>query len=132
VRLFIPAPEVIMSNEKSSPLRECCDNGGYRCCFYGGWLRKASIQRNGETVVVYEQSAREPYVLPAGADAPLTLTQVEFSGDDLPRFTVVLDDPDHVVERIEVVLKESGIPSVGDDEPRVIYENTPIICPPDC
>jgi hypothetical protein len=98
------------------------------------------VHRGGQSVVVYEQ--QEPFVLPKGADAPFAVSQTEFEGPDLPRFSVTLDDPEHAVKRIEVVLWREGedrnpetvreAPASDGDDDLLILENTPLTCPPFC
>lgn len=118
-----------------TPTRQYSKAGGYDCWFYGGWVSKVTVRRGGEVTEVYAQ--KESFVLPAGADQPFTLCQTEIQGLDLPRFTVTLDDPHHVVDRIEVVLKRrtengGGDQDDGDDDDRVILSNSPALCPPHC
>jgi hypothetical protein len=124
-------------NRPPSPPRQCRDRDGYRCCFYGGWLRKATVKRNGTDIVIYEQDPKDPFVLPPGADRPFTTSQIEFRGDGVVPISITLDDPGHVVDRIEVVLKKKTEGGVADgngdgDGDRLILENTPMICPPHC
>jgi hypothetical protein len=118
-----------------SPSRECRDRDGYHCCFYPGWLRKASVRRNGETVVIYDQD--RTFYLPGGSDRPFTLSQVEFRGPG-GHINLTVDDPRHLIDRIEVVFKKKereGGEEDGDgdeDGDMLILENAPVVCPPAC
>jgi dipeptidyl aminopeptidase/acylaminoacyl peptidase len=128
------------TNRPPTPARQHAQRDGYQCWYYGGWVSRATVHRGGQSVVVYEQ--QEPFVLPKGADAPFAVSQTEFEGPDLPRFSVTLDDPEHAVKRIEVVLWREGedrnpetvreAPASDGDDDLLILENTPLTCPPFC
>jgi hypothetical protein len=121
------------TNRPPTPARQHAQRDGYQCWYYGGWVSQVSIRRAGTTVTVFKQEKDDPFVLPTGADRPFTVSQTELSGPDLPRVSVTLDDPDHVVERIELVLKrKAGAAEDGDDDDRWIVSNMPALCPPHC
>jgi hypothetical protein len=121
------------TNQPPTPARQHAERDGYQCWYYGGWVSEVSIRRAGKIVTVFKQEKAKPFVLPTGADKPFTVFQTELSGPDLPRVSVTLDDPDHVVERIELVLKrKDGAAQDGGDDDGWTINNTPTLCPPTC
>lgn len=104
--------------------------------FYPGFAR--SITLNGVTVYNQKEHGPHPFVLPAGSDKPFSTSALEFSSSKGYRVTVHLDDPDHVVDHIEVVLRDprAGVEAMSADGgaggDHWGADNTPTLCPPMC
>jgi hypothetical protein len=120
----------------------------YQVGFYPGFASR--IRVNGEDL--YRQAEGEAFVLPSGATRPWSSHAVELTSRT-KGYTVVLhvDDPQHVVEKIVVKLRDPA-PHEHFDQARgrvgggvkahqggpggagdtVEIDNTPTICPPMC
>ena len=118
--------------------RECRDAGGYYACFYPGFVRRLAVVRDGQETVIYEQDPTQPFVLPAGETEPWPSSGLEFSGGpDGRELRLELYDPQHEVERIEIVLrKKGGTTGEGGDDgnggERIVIDDLPVVCPPIC
>ena len=108
----------------------------YHLSFYPGFASGISV--NGTDI--YRQRKGEFFVLPAGTERPWSSHAVEIKSPT-KGYTVVLhvDDPDHVVDRIEVRLRDPGTgPKAGGGViaaqagDTVVIDNTPTVCPPVC
>jgi hypothetical protein len=111
-----------------SPAREVREAAGYHTAFYPGFVRKMTVQRAGEEVVLYEQES--PFVLPAGQGAPASSATVELRGGPAGRdLTLHLEGAIHGIDRIEVHFKPGPD---GAPTERLIIEDAPTICPPNC
>jgi hypothetical protein len=104
--------------------------------FYPGFAR--SIEVNGEPVYTQATDGPDPFVLPDGADQPWSSSAVELTSTKGYNVTLYVDDPNHVVESIQVTLrgpggvKASEGGSGGGAPDLVTIHNTPVICPPFC
>jgi hypothetical protein len=105
--------------------------------FYPGFAR--SVVVNGESVYDQATDGPNPFVLPNGSERPWSSSAVELSSGKGYSVLLYIDDPRHVVERIEVTLRtpggvgafEGGGAASGEPDV-VVIENTPVICPPFC
>jgi hypothetical protein len=103
--------------------------------FYPGFAR--AIEVNG--VSLYDQKADGPYPfnLPDGQPL-LTSSPLVFSSTRGYRVELQLNDLDHAIGRIELVLRpptktEGGVVAFQvDGGDRWAIDNTPVICPPFC
>ena len=105
--------------------------------FYPGFARR--IEVNGEEVYDQERDGPKPFVLPNGTDRPWSMSAVELSSGKGYTVTLYVDDPQHVVERVQVTLRTPGGVTAasesgeGGGEPDVVtVDNTPVYCPPFC
>lgn len=105
--------------------------------FYPGFAR--SIQVNGESVYDQKTDGPHPFVLPSGSDKPWSTSALELTSTRGYRVVLHLDDPDHVIDHIEVVLRDpkangGGVVAFesGGGGDVVTIENTPVLCPPHC
>ena len=109
--------------------------------FYPGFA--SSITVNGESVYDQKTDGPDPFVLPNGSVKPLSTSALEFTSSRGYRVTVHLDDPDHCIDHIELVLRDprlngGGVTAMsvdgGDDDEvdTVTIVNTPVLCPPFC
>ena len=106
--------------------------------FYPGFARSVTV--NGETVYDQATDGPNPFVLPNGSERPWSSSAVELSSGKGYSVLLYIDDPRHVVERIEVTLRtpggvggyEGGGAAAGGDPDVVVIENTPVTCPPFC
>ncbi|HET7462822.1 MAG TPA: hypothetical protein VFJ82_16330 [Longimicrobium sp.] len=107
----------------------------YDVSFYAGFASSVTVNETE----LYRQPADETFVLPAGTSRPWSSHAVEIRSSK--GYTVVLhiDDPAHVVDRIELYLRDPGTEpkprggiaaqQAGD---KVVVDNTPTVCPPVC
>lgn len=121
-------------------VKKAVGNHEFTAGFYPGFA--SSIKVNG--VSVYDQKADgpNPFVLPSGSVRPMSTCAMELSSSRGYRVTLHLDDPDHCVDHIEVVMRDpkvngGGVKAMsdggGDDEiDTVRIDNTPVLCPPFC
>src|SRR5687768_2440024 len=106
--------------------------------FYPGFARTVTV--NGEPVYDQATDGPNPFVLPNGSERPWSSSAVELSSGKGYSVLLYIDDPRHVVERIEVTLRtpggvggyEGGGAAVAGEPDVVIIENTPVTCPPFC
>ena len=104
--------------------------------FYPGFAR--AITLNGVPVYNQKEHGPLPFVLPAGSKKPFGTSALEFSSTKGYRVTVHLDDPDHVVDHIEVVVRDprAGVEAMSSDGGASGdtwgADNRPMICPPYC
>ena len=105
--------------------------------FYPGFAR--SITVNDDPVYTQATDGPDPFVLPDGAERPWSSSAVELTSTKGYNVTLYVDDPNHVVERIQVTLRGSGGVKAsesnvaGGGTPDVVtIDNTPVICPPFC
>jgi hypothetical protein len=115
------------------------DGTEFTAAFYPGFAREIAV--NGETLYDQETDGPNPFVLPSGADKPWSSSAVQLSSSDRGYVVMLqIDDPEHVVDHIEIVLRDPkarkrsdkkvvGFEAVGD---RFTINNTPVICPPFC
>ncbi|HET7232084.1 MAG TPA: hypothetical protein VFJ16_18905 [Longimicrobium sp.] len=109
----------------------------YHLSFYPGFASGISV--NGTDI--YRQGKDDRFVLPAGTERPWSSHAVEIKSPT-KGYTVVLhvDDPDHVVDRIEMRLRDPGTQAsagggvfaaqqTGDT---VVIDNSAMTCPPNC
>lgn len=83
---------------------ECRDNGGYRACFYPGFVRRLAVRApDGTEKLIYEQE--KSFVLPPGYDKPWPSSTLEYSDPSGRRLMLQIYDPGHEVDRIEVHFK---------------------------
>jgi hypothetical protein len=127
-----------------SPSRTCVDAGKeqpYRLCFYGGFVRRVTSVPDGSSTgeVLYDQkeAGNAPFVLPAGAVAPWPSSVFELRGGPGNRnVTLQIEDPLRQIDRIEIVLKgpdsDKGVVGYQTGGERIIIEENPQTCPPDC
>ena len=115
------------------------DVGGHEftAAFYPGFAR--SITVNGDSVYDQKADGPHPFVLPAGSEKPWSTSAVELTSAKGYRVVVHLDDPDHVIDHIELVLRDpsangGGVVAhqTGGGGDLVKIANTPVICPPYC
>ncbi|HKP76485.1 MAG TPA: hypothetical protein VJT67_13235 [Longimicrobiaceae bacterium] len=127
------------SLEPSDPRKEVtADVEGQRVTarFYPGFAR--AITLNGTQVYDQKADGPLPFVLPPGAEKPFSTSALEFSSTKGYRVTVTLDDPDHLIDRIEVVVRDprAGVkammPDGGTGGDTWGADNTPVLCPPMC
>src|SRR5687768_18410802 len=98
--------------------------------FYPGFAR--SVVVNGESVYNQAIDGPNPFVLPNGSERPWSSSAVELTSGKGYSVLLYIDDPRHVVERIEVTLRtpggvaafEGGSPPPGGEPDVVIIENT--------
>ena len=104
--------------------------------FYPGFAR--CITLNGVTVYNQKENGPLPFVLPPGSDKPISTSALEFSSTKGYRVTVHLDDPDHVIDHVEVVVRDprAGVEArsadAGAGGDTWGADNRPMICPPYC
>ena len=103
--------------------------------FYPGFAR--AITLNGATVYDQKVDGPDPFVLPAGTEKPFSTSALEFTSSKGYRVTVQVDDPDHVVDYIEVVVRDprGGVAAMqggGGGGDTWGANNTPTLCPPIC
>jgi hypothetical protein len=106
--------------------------------FYPGFARTVTV--NGESVYDQKTDGPDPFVLPSGSEQPFSSSAVELTSGKGYSVVLHIDDPRHVVERIEVTLRtpggvggyEGGGAAAGGAPDVVVIENTPVICPPFC
>ena len=109
--------------------------------FYPGFA--SSIAVNGVSVYDQKTDGPFPFVLPSGAEKPMSTSAIDLSSTRGYHVVLHLDDPDHVVDHIEVVLRDPGTNGGGvqamsadggadDGGDTVTIDNTPVICPPFC
>lgn len=110
--------------------------------FYPGFA--SSITVNGESVYNQKTDGPDPFVLPNGSVKPLSTSALELASSRGYRVTVHLDDPDHCIDRIELVLRDPKLKGGGviansaeggdgdGDVDTVTVINTPVLCPPFC
>jgi hypothetical protein len=105
--------------------------------FYPGFAR--SILVNGEEVYDQEKHGPCPFVLPHGQDKPLGSCAIELSSTKGYAFVLHVEDPDHVVDKIEITLKPKaggGVTAFSDDgggtPDKITVNNTALLCPPNC
>ncbi|HEX8905675.1 MAG TPA: hypothetical protein VF771_12565 [Longimicrobiaceae bacterium] len=105
--------------------------------FYPGFARTITV--NGDDVYDQERDGPYPFVLPNGDEKPWKKSEIEISSTKGYSFTITVDDPDHVIDKIEVTMKASAGGGVvaysGDTEPdpdTITVSNTALLCPPNC
>ncbi len=105
--------------------------------FYPGFAR--SILVNGEEVYDQQKHGPYPFVLPHGEDKPLGSCAIELSSTKGYSFVLHVEDPDHVVDKIEITLKPKaggGVMAFTDDTSEgpdtITVNNTALLCPPNC
>lgn len=114
------------------------DGHKFTAGFYPGFA--SSIAVNG--VSLYNQKGEggiHPFVLPAGSDRPFSTSAVDLTSSKGHRVTIHLDDPDHVIDHVEVVLRDprAGVAAMSADGgagggDTVTIDNQPVLCPPMC
>jgi hypothetical protein len=114
------------------------DGQQFTAGFYPGFAR--SITVNG--VSVYDQKADgpHPFVLPPEDPRPWPSSPVELSSSKGYRVVLHLSDPDHVIDHIELVLRDPasadaaarGVAAFQSGGDHVTIDNTPVLCPPFC
>jgi len=114
------------------------DGQTYTAGFYPGFARVITV--NGQTL--YNQEDKEygllPYVLPPDTKEPASSSLLALSSTKGYRVTLQLDDAAHVLDHLEVVVRDprggvTGMSSdggAGGDHWGV--DNTPVLCPPMC
>lgn len=110
----------------------------FTAAFYPGFA--SSITVNGESLYNQKADGPYPFVLPSGSEKPMSTSAVDLSSTAGYRVVIHLDDPNHVVDRIEVVLRDpanGGVTAMSADSgasgsDTVTIVNTPVVCPPFC
>lgn len=102
----------------------------------------SAVKVNGVSVYEQREDGPHPFVLPSGSDRPFSTHALDLSSTRGYRVVLHVDDPDHVVDHIEVVLRDpkkngGGVNAFsdggGDDDiDTVSIDNTPMLCPPMC
>jgi hypothetical protein len=116
-------------NGKAQGKVDGCD---YQVAFYPGFASAISV--NGTPL--YKQSGS--FVLPSGTTRPWSSHAVEISCPTHGYTLVVhLDDPQHVVDRIELVLRDPNTGNGGgvtaqQSGTKVTVDNAAATCPPVC
>jgi hypothetical protein len=109
----------------------------FTAAFYPGFAREIAV--NGETLYDQKTDGPLPFVLPSGADKPWSSSTVQLTSGKGYVVMLQIDDPEHVVDHIEIVLRDPNAKrsdkhvvayQAGGD--RVTINNTPVICPPFC
>jgi hypothetical protein len=152
--LFI-LPEALMSDPNqafptwppSNPNGRA-EKNGFRASFYPGFVRRLAVRSpDGTETELYRQS--ETFFLPPGQNKPWATSTVEFTQPDGRRIVLQMDDPDQLVDRIEIHFKAGGsagavpIATPGDalfkGEPPaaeggvvLVLEDGVVLCPPLC
>lgn len=141
-------------NPPSNPT-ECRENGGYRACFYPGFVRRLAVRApDGTETLIYEQKGS--FVLPPGQDQPWPCSTLDYSDPRGRKMMLQIYDPGHEIDRIEVHFKSPqalekplaqaagtitadvsllGRPVAGEEDGGgdvVILENVAVLCPPIC
>lgn len=137
---------------------ECRDEGGYKACFYPGFVRRLALRAaDGTEKLIYEQQGS--FVLPPGYDQPWPSSTLEYSDPTGRRMLLQVYDPGHEIDRIEIRFKspqalarrqaqlsgsvagestgagaEVSLGAEGEEEPSdvLVVENVAILCPPIC
>jgi hypothetical protein len=132
-----PRPEPSQSHKK---VKKNVGGHEFAAGFYPGFARR--IEVNGEQVYDQEADGMKPFVLPNGSDKPWSMSAVELTSGKGYTVTLYIDDPNHVVERLQVTLRtpggvtaasEGSVAGGGGGEPDVVtIDNTPVYCPPYC
>jgi len=113
----------------------------FTAAFYPGFAR--SIRVNDESVYDQTVDGPDPFVLPPGSDKPFSSSAVQLASSKGYNVTLTIDDPEHAVDHIEVILRTptvrddaqaaGGVTAFSTSPPdRVTIDNTPVICPPFC
>lgn len=113
------------------------DGTEFTAAFYPGFARVIAV--NGETLYDQQADGPNPFVLPSGSDKPWSSSAVQLTSGKGYVVMLQIDDPEHVVDHIEIVLRDPkarhsdkrvvAFQAGGD---RVTINNTPVICPPYC
>jgi hypothetical protein len=122
-------------------VRKDVDGHEFTAAFYPGFAR--SIRVNDVSVYDQKTDGPDPFVLPPGADRPFCSSAVQLASSKGYNVTLTIDDPEHAVDHIEVVLRTpaaggdgsagGGVRAFATNPPdRVVIDNTPVICPPFC
>lgn len=144
-----------MSDFPPSPSRWVSERqiGGYayRAAFYPGFVR--SVLVNDHPVYTQDPDGPNPFVLPASARRPWANSVFEMDCGKGYRFSIQLEDPQHVVASIQVTLRNPDAEPVvasgvsGDASADVAGAggvsleatgdvvtilNSPMLCPPNC
>lgn len=108
--------------------------------FYPGFA--SSIKVNGESVYEQTEHGPHPFVLPSGSEKPWSTCALDLSSTKGYRVVLHLDDPDHVIDHIEVVLRDPKVNGGGvaafsadggaDGGDTVTIDNRAVTCPPLC
>lgn len=133
------------------------DKDGYRASFYPGFVSRLAVRdAAGLETDLYRQETA--FCLPPGYKKPWPNSTLEFSRPDGRRIVLQIEDSHQQIGRIEIHLKDAGVPAVrpglvkrivGDadgllggeppppeepDEPDIvlIVEDGPVLCPPWC
>ena len=97
-----------MSDLPPSPSRWVSERqvGGfaYRAAFYPGFV--GSVLVNGQAVYTQGTDGPNPFVLPASARRPWANSVFEMDSGKGYRFSIQLEDPQHVVASIQVTLRD--------------------------
>lgn len=135
----------------SDPRKKVCqdvDGCEVSAEFYPGFASR--IQVNGVQLYLQSQDGPDPFVLPEPEAKPDPRSVTVISSTRGYTVTITLDDPDHVVDSIEMVMRDPRAPesiarrvgasgsaggvaafqSGGPDKVTIV--NTPTLCPPNC
>lgn len=130
-----PDPGYVQKNPPS-PSRKKQEKDGYLADFYPGFVASVVVRREGQDdVVVYQQAADDPFVLPAGSVKPYETSEFDFSGGKLERrFRLVITDPHREIDSITVRLKAASerLGDAGGDAEEVTIQDGSVLCPPMC
>lgn len=124
------------------------EKDGFKASFYPGFVRRLAVRSpDGTETELYRQS--ETFFLPPGQNKPWATSTVEFTRPDGRRIVMQMDDPDQLVDRIEIHFKanasaravplgEAGDALFGGDPPSteagvvLVMEDGVVLCPPLC
>jgi hypothetical protein len=106
--------------------------------FYPGFA--SSITVNGVSVYNQKEDGPYPFVLPGTEDKPWSSSLLSLSSSKGYRVVISLDDPNHVIERMVLRLRDPrseeslarSVVGFQDDADEVVIEETPVLCPPFC
>ncbi len=120
------------------------DGQPVRAAFYGGFVSRLVLRRDGRDHEIFSQAADgpDPFVLPDDQDQPDPVSLFEFWGPGNRRVAFEIHDHDRQIERIEVKLKEpgaekaaggpGGVRAMQDAGDTLLIYEAPMICPPVC
>lgn len=125
-----------MRSDPPSGLQATAEAHGYRLSFDPSFLRCADLRTSDGGHRLYEQTA--PYRLPPGQAGPSARHELVLEHPLTGRrLRIVVEDPDHVLDRLHVVLKPADrCPKLeasrhpGGEE--IVLQNDSLTCPPNC